>query len=99
MRGSGGSIASVPEDEVVEGIRLLARTEGIFTETAGGVTVAGLARLVHEGKIAPGDETVALITGVGLKTIEALGDARPTHRVAPSIEQVEKALEEDDRWA
>ncbi|MGH2819558.1 MAG: threonine synthase [Actinomycetota bacterium] len=98
-RDSGGSVTSVAEGDIVEGMRLLARTEGIFTETAGGVTVAALADAVGRGRIRPGDETVALITGVGLKTIEAMGDARPTHRVAPAVEAVEQALEEDERWA
>jgi threonine synthase len=88
VRASGGAIASVPEHEVAEGITLLARTEGIFTETAGGVTVAALERLVRAGRIAPGDETVVLITGIGLKTLEALGPARPTRLVSPVLEQV-----------
>jgi threonine synthase len=83
VRASGGSMASVPEAEVEEGIRLLARTEGIFTETAGGVTVAGLERLVRQGSITPSQETVAVITGVGLKTIEAVS-RRNESRVLPA---------------
>jgi threonine synthase len=89
---SGGSVAAVPEDSVVEGMRLLARTEGLFTETAGGVTIAALERMVRGGRIAPGDEAVAVITGVGLKTIEALGDAAPARQIRATVEDVDSAL-------
>lgn len=91
-RATGGRIAAVPESAVAEGIELLARTEGIFTETAGGVTVATLEHLVRTGAISHDEETVALITGHGLKTLEALGDKGPTHFARPSIEAVEEAL-------
>ncbi|MFN2586906.1 MAG: threonine synthase [Actinomycetota bacterium] len=91
-RESGGRIASVPEASVREGIELLAATEGIFTESAGGVTIATLARLVQEGAIARDHETVALVTGHGLKTLEALGEKGPTHFVAGSLHAVEEAL-------
>ncbi|HVA20839.1 MAG TPA: threonine synthase [Candidatus Micrarchaeia archaeon] len=71
-RESGGVVAAVEEEEILEGMELLARTEGIFTETAGGVTVAVLARLARAGRWR-GDETVvAYITGHGLKTVGAL---------------------------
>jgi len=88
VRATGGSVVAAEEDAVVEGIKLLARTEGVFTETAGGVTVACLERLVREGAIAPEDETVALITGMGLKTLEALEPPPPTHKVGASAEAV-----------
>ncbi len=94
VRETGGAIARVPEAAVADGMRLLARTEGIFTETAGGVTVATLERLVREGQIDRTDETVALITGIGLKTIEALGDVGPTHTIAANVAAVDRALEE-----
>ncbi|WP_344072218.1 threonine synthase, partial [Prauserella alba] len=71
---TGGAIEDVTDDEVVEGIRLLARTEGIFTETAGGVTVATAKKLIEAGKIDPDAETVLLITGDGLKTLDAVED-------------------------
>jgi len=71
---------------------LLARTEGLFTETAGGVTIATLERLVREGTITRDQETVALITGVGLKTLEALGHNEPTHLREASVEAVDHAL-------
>ncbi len=96
-RSSGGRIAAVAEESVRDGIELLAATEGIFTETAGGVTIATLERLVREGAIVPGDETVALITGHGLKTLEALGDRGPTHVVGASTDQVEQALGKETR--
>ena len=69
---SGGSAVAAPEDEVVEGIQLLAETEGIFTETAGGVVISGLRKLAQSGKIRPDDLTVAYITGNGLKTQEVV---------------------------
>ncbi|MGA2209720.1 MAG: threonine synthase [Acidimicrobiales bacterium] len=74
VRRSGGAIGSVNDDEIVEGIRLLARTEGIFAETAGGVTIATLAKLAREGTIRPDERVVAYVTGSGLKTVEALTD-------------------------
>ena len=91
-RSSGGTIETVPEDSVVEGIRLLARTEGIFTETAGGVTIAALEQAVSKGAISPDQETVALITGIGLKTIEALGAPEATTPIRPRVEDVDVAL-------
>ena len=94
VRATGGSITSVPESAVAEGMRLLARTEGIFTETAGGVTIAALEKLVASGAIAPDQETVALITGVGLKTLEALGPPTPTHRIRPTVEEVDRVMSE-----
>ena len=92
---TGGRIASVPEPSVADGIRLLARTEGIFTETAGGVSIATLERLVREGTIAPDDETIVLVTGIGLKTLEAMGEARPTQTVSARLEDVLEALGSD----
>jgi threonine synthase len=86
-RGTDGVIDACTEAEVVDGIRLLAETEGVFTETAGGVTVAVLRRLRASGVIGPDEETVALITGNGYKTIEALeGVLEPTYRVPPSLD-------------
>lgn len=93
----GGSISTVPEEAVVEGMRLLARTEGLFTETAGGVTIAALERLVSSGHISPDQETVALITGVGLKTLEALGSDRSTIDIEASVEAVDRQLQEVDQ--
>ena len=71
-KGTGGSIAAVNDEEIVEGIKLLAETEGVFTETAGGTTIAVLRKLVEQGRIDPEETTVAYITGNGLKTTEAV---------------------------
>lgn len=90
---TGGSIADVTDDEVVDGIRMLARTEGVFTETAGGVTVATTKKLVEQGKLDPDAETVLLITGDGLKTLDAVEDkVGPKATVPPSAAAVDKAL-------
>lgn len=73
-KDSNGSATAVPEDEIGAGMRLLAETEGIFAETAGGVVISTLKRLAQQGVIGPDEETVALITGSGLKTLEAIED-------------------------
>ncbi len=87
VRSSGGAIAAVTDDEIIEGIRLLARTEGIFAETAGGVTIATLAKLAASGVVRPDERVVAYVTGLGLKTIEAVADyGRPTATIAPTME-------------
>ena len=90
---SGGGAASVTDDEVVAGMKLLAETEGIFAETAGGVVVSGLKRLVEQGAIGPKEVTVAYITGNGLKTQEAIVDnvTMPLH-IEASITAFEEAL-------
>ena len=77
--------AAVSDDEIVEGIRLLARTEGIFAETAGGVTIATLAKLAASGVVRPDERVVAYVTGHGLKTVEALaaGSPRPRRSTPP----------------
>jgi len=72
IKASHGAAEKVTDDEIVEGIKLLAATEGIFAETAGGVTIACLKKLVESGKIHKDEVTVAYITGTGLKTQEAL---------------------------
>ena len=80
IRRSGGSCASVSDDEVIDGIRLLARTEGIFAETAGGVTIATLAKLAAPGVVRSDERVVAMVTGHGLKTVEALADQARSDR-------------------
>jgi threonine synthase len=69
---SGGWAASVSDEEICEGIKMLAETEGVFTETAGGVTVASAKKLIEQGKIKPNESVVLAITGNGLKTQEAI---------------------------
>jgi threonine synthase len=85
---TGGFAESVTDAGIVEGISLLARTEGVFTETAGGVTIGTLKKLVQSGKIQPDELTVAYITGNGYKTQEAVLDvaAKPVI-IEPSIAQ------------
>jgi threonine synthase len=91
-RRTGGAVEDVTDDEVVEGIRLLARTEGIFGETAGGVTVATLRKLVSTGRLDPAAETVIINSGDGLKTLDAVAPvARPSATIAPSLEAFRKA--------
>jgi threonine synthase len=93
VRRSGGALAAVTDPEIVDGIRLLARTEGIFAETAGGVTVAVLAKLAATGVVKPNERVVAFITGNGLKTLDAVAaDCRPTVTVAPNLEAFQAAI-------
>ncbi len=93
-RSSGGAVASVTDEEIVEGIRLLARTEGIFAETAGGVTVATLAKLASQGVVRREERTVAYVTGLGLKTIDAVSPhVGPTATIAPTIEAFQETVE------
>ncbi len=90
---TNGAGAAVSDDEVVEGIRLLAESEGIFAETAGGVTVAGLKRLVEGGHVGADELIVACITGGGLKTQEAVSEVLPPAlHVAPTVDSFEAAL-------
>jgi threonine synthase len=93
VKRTNGAIEDVTDEEVVEGIRLLARTEGIFTETAGGVTVATAKKLIETGKLDPEAETVLLITGDGLKTLDAIENhVGPRATVPPNTAAVHKAL-------
>ncbi|GLW97449.1 threonine synthase [Microtetraspora sp. NBRC 16547] len=85
-RRTGGGVEDVNDREVVDAIRLLARTEGIFAETAGGVTVGVLRKLTESGTLDPEAETVLLNTGDGLKTLDAVAaEARPAAVIRPSL--------------
>jgi threonine synthase len=93
VRRTGGAVEDVSDEEIVEGIRLLARTEGIFAETAGGVTVATAKKLIENGKLDPDADTVLMITGDGLKTLNAVEDkVGPRATVPPSVAAVREAL-------
>lgn len=86
-RQTGGSVEQVSDDQIREAIVLLARTEGIFTETAGGTTVAVLKKLVETGQLDPEAETVVINTGHGLKTLDAVSDAvGPRATIAPTYD-------------
>ncbi|HTF55090.1 MAG TPA: threonine synthase [Pseudonocardia sp.] len=93
VRRTGGALADVSDEEVVDAIQLLARTEGIFAETAGGVTLACTKKLVESGQLDPDADTVLLITGDGLKTLDAVaGRVGPTATVSASTAEVRRAL-------
>lgn len=84
---TNGVIGHVGDDEIIAGIRLLAETEGVFAETAGGVTIANLKRMVESGQVARGERTVAVISGNGYKTVDALaGSVGPTFEVSPGLD-------------
>ena len=90
---SGGGCAAVTDAEILDGISLLARTEGIFAETAGGVTIASLKKLVENGTILPDERVVVMVTGHGLKTVEALsGTVGPTVTIKPTLAAFDEAL-------
>jgi len=94
VRSSGGALAAVTDDEIAEHMLLLARTEGIFAETAGGVTIATLAKLAAEGVVRPDERVVAYVTGHGLKTLEAVADrVGPTATIAPTMAAFADAVE------
>jgi threonine synthase len=92
-RRSGGSIDAVSDDEIREGIKLLARTTGIFTETAGGVTTAVLAKLAQRGDIDPDERVVVYITGEGLKTLDAVRGSFETWEIDANVASFEAASE------
>jgi threonine synthase len=86
VRRTGGWMDYADDDEIRDGIRRLARATGVFAETAGGVTVAVLRKLVAAGRLDPDAETVVFNTGEGLKTLDAVSElVGPTHRVRPSL--------------
>jgi threonine synthase len=89
---TGGAIESVTDDEIRAGIRLLAETTGIFTETAGGVTTAVLAKLAAAGAIGADERVVAYITGDGLKTLDAVRGTAQVTEIAPSLDEFETAF-------
>ena len=91
-RATGGSVDSVTDDEIRAGIRLLAETTGIFTETAGGVTTAVLAKLAARGDISPDERVVLLITGDGLKTIDTVRGTFTTTEIDARLEQFDAAF-------
>ena len=100
MKQTGGSAEDVTDEEVVDGIRMLAEYAGIFAETAGGVTVAGAKKLIEAGHIGPGDSAVLCITGHGLKTQEAIvGKCGAPRLIAPNLREFEEKIYAPDAAA
>jgi threonine synthase len=94
IRESGGWAEDVSDPEIVSAIKLLAETEGIFTETAGGVTAGVTEKLIREGRIHPDETTVVCITGNGLKTTDAIAAEFPVaEAIAPRLDAFEAYLE------
>jgi threonine synthase len=93
-RRSGGGVDSVSDDEIRAGIKLLAETTGVFTETAGGVTTAVLAKLAERGEIDPDERVVLVITGEGLKTLDAVRGTFETHTIEPTLESFQADVEQ-----
>ena len=93
-RRTGGGIDSVSDAEIRDGIRLLAETTGIFTETAGGVTTAVLAKLAERGDLADGERVVVVITGEGLKTLDAVREGFAMHEIDASLESFDAEVGE-----
>ena len=91
-RRSGGGIDAVTDEEIRAGIRLLAETTGVFTETAGGVTAAVLAKLAERGEIGADERVVLVITGEGLKTLDAVRGSFETHEIEPTSEAFSESL-------
>ncbi len=98
MKESGGTGEAATDDQIIEAIKLLARTEGIFTETAGGVTVACAKKLIEKGVIPKDESCVICVTGNGLKTQEAVTDhiGKP-YRIKPSLESFESNLRNETK--
>jgi threonine synthase len=93
IRTTGGAAVAVTDDEIVDAIRLLARTEGIFGETAAGVTIGTLAKLAADGVVRPDERVVAYVTGHGLKTVDAIaGEGGPTATIAPNLDAFHAAF-------
>src|SRR3954468_18319756 len=92
-RRTGGGVDAVTDDEIRAGIRLLAETTGIFTETAGGVTTAVLRKLAEAGRIGSDERVAILITGEGLKPLDAVRGSFETHEIEPSVAAFERDVE------
>ena len=94
IRESGGWAEDVSDPEIVAAMKLLAETEGIFTETAGGVTTGVTQKLIAQGRIQPYETTVVCITGNGLKTTDAIAaEFRATEIIAPRLDAFEAYLD------
>ena len=93
VRRTGGAIADVSDDEIVDSMRLLASTEGIFGETAGGVTLGVLRKLLADGQLDPAAETVIINSGDGLKTLDAISAVVDVPApIRPTLEAFQQAI-------
>jgi threonine synthase len=90
-RHTGGSVEAVTDDQIRDGIKLLAQTTGIFTEAAGGVTIAVLAKLAERGEVNPDERVVAYLTGEGLKTLDCARGTFEAWRIEPTVSAFERA--------
>jgi threonine synthase len=100
MKETEGAADDVTDDEIREGIKLLAENEGIFSETAGGVTVGVAKKLIASGRIPANDSVVLCITGNGLKTLDAVnGHVGRTREIKPSLREFEALLDAETRTA
>ena len=98
MKETGGHADDVTDDEIRDGIRMLAECEGIFAETAGGVTVGVAKKLITSGKIPANDSAVLCITGNGLKTLEAMvGHVGQTREIRPSLREFEAMMKDEEK--
>ncbi len=94
-RSTGGAIDSVSDVEIRDAIKLLAETTGIFTETAGGVTVGVLRKLAERGELGAGERVVVYITGEGLKTLDAVRDTFQMHEIDPHLDSFEAEFSQE----
>jgi threonine synthase len=92
-RQSGGGAGAATDEEAIQGIQLLAQTEGIFTEAAGGVVIATLRNLAAAGIIKREERTVAFITGAGPRTQDLLADTVQLHHIEPTVDALDRALQ------
>ena len=100
MKETGSSAEDVSDDEIREGIKLLAETEGIFAETAGGVTVGVAKKLIASGKISSNDSAVLCVTGNGLKTMDAInGHVGKLREIKPSLREFEGLVASEEKVA
>ncbi|MFQ6053197.1 MAG: pyridoxal-phosphate dependent enzyme, partial [Candidatus Bathyarchaeia archaeon] len=99
IRGSGGVAESASDEEILGAIRLLAETEGVFAEPAGGVTIAALKKLVEAGEVPPDEEVVCCVTGSGFKASETLlKRISPPRVIEPSLEALSDLIEGGGTW-
>jgi threonine synthase len=95
IRESGGWSEDISDPEIIDAIKLLAESEGIFAETAGGVTAGVAGKLIEQGRIKPDETTVVCITGNGLKTTDAIAADFPASKaIAPRIEAFEALVQQ-----